>query len=68
MNGSSETYSWVSRSHIGVPLLDLLLCKRGRGFGVKINLLDAPTLTDSMPFSARVTQSLRVDAGRNGSS
>jgi hypothetical protein len=31
-----------------VPLLDLLLFKRGRRFGAEIKRTDAPTLTGSM--------------------
>jgi hypothetical protein len=34
--------------HIRVPLLDLLLFKCGRRFGVEIKRMDAPSLTGSM--------------------
>jgi hypothetical protein len=34
--------------HIWVPLLDLLLFKRGRRFGVEMKVMDVPTLTGSM--------------------
>jgi len=38
----------ILASHIKVPLLDLLLFKRGHRFGVEIKRMDAPTLTPSM--------------------
>jgi hypothetical protein len=38
----------ILASHIRVPLLDLLLFKRGRRFGEVIKRMDAPSLTGSM--------------------